>query len=305
MESALSGVSPRAQTTRKNVRGILNFFDGKKVEDRIWTGQLVLVDTPGVNLRRGLLDRSMYAAIEAALESVDLICWVADAREWMQELEDLEMDRSGDDRLAVWLKDQLKRKYSAKKWFLVLTKADMMAKAELLPLIQKTSEILPELFAIIPVVGKKPLSESDSNLQTLISTLRTESKVQAPLFGEDEWTDLNEKELLLNLLREAVFCTNFKEVPYECDCQIDHWQEPTNEKRKTEVDASILVSRESLKAILVGKAGSRIRDIGTMARRRFEQVTGTEIILRLHVKVSDRWMDRAPVLRELGYELRG
>jgi GTPase len=235
---------------------------------------------------------------------VDLICWVADAREWSQELEDLEFDRTGEDRLAVWLKDQLKRKYSGKKWFLVLTKSDLLAKPDLLPLIQKTATLIPEFRNIIPVVGKKTLSESDSNLESLVKLLRNESPVQPPLYGEEEWTDLNERELLLNLLREAIFCMNFKEVPYECDCQISNWVEAANEKRRPEVDADIIVSRDSLKAILVGKGGSKIRDIGTMTRKRFEQVTGQEIILRLHVKISDRWMERAPVLKELGYELR-
>jgi GTP-binding protein Era len=305
MESELSGVSPRAQTTRKNVRGILNFYsDESSVEKKRWTSQLVLVDTPGVNLRRGLLDRSMYAAIEAALEAVEIVCWVADAREWMEELENLEFDRPGDDRLSVWLKEQVTRKYQAKKWFLVLTKADLVEKAELLPLIEKTVKVIPSFSSIIPVVGKKKISDRDSNLASLVNLLRESSPIAAPLYAEEEWTDLNERELLLNLIREAVFCTNFKEVPYECECQITNWAEAPGVGMRPEVSADIIVSRDSLRAILVGKGGSRIKEIGTMARQRFEKVTGTEIILKMHVKISDRWMERAPVLRELGYDLR-
>jgi len=134
--------------------------------------------------------------------------------------------------------------------------------------------------------------------------LKDASREQAPLFAEEEYTDMSERDLLLNLLREAIFCTNFKEVPYECECQISNWVEPVEAKKRPEVDAELIVSRDSLKAILIGKSGSRIKEIGMMTRRRFEQVTGTEIILRLQVKISDRWMDRAPVLRDLGYELR-
>ena len=134
--------------------------------------------------------------------------------------------------------------------------------------------------------------------------MRNSSPVAAPLFAEEEWTDLSERELLLNLLREAIFCTNYKEVPYECECQISNWKEATAEGLRTEIDAEIVVSRDSLKAILIGKSGSRIKEVGTMTRRRFEQVTGTEAILRVQVKVTDRWMERAPVLREMGYELR-
>ena len=112
LESELSATSDRPQTTRTNVRGIVQRYEKKP---KRWTGQLVLVDTPGVNLRKGLLDRSMYAAIEDAMREVDIGVWVADCRSFEKDVDDAAMARSGaDDRLALWVRDQLKKKTKTK-----------------------------------------------------------------------------------------------------------------------------------------------------------------------------------------------
>ena len=106
MEVAFSGTSNRPQTTRTNIRGVIQLHD----EEKKWVGQLVLVDTPGVNFKKGLLDRSMHMAVEGALRDVDVVIWVADSRTFKRDLKDIEMKRPGSDKLAGWLVQRLEEK---------------------------------------------------------------------------------------------------------------------------------------------------------------------------------------------------
>ncbi len=299
LESELSATSDRPQTTRTNIRGILQRYEKNP---KRWAGQIVLVDTPGVNLRKGLLDRSMYAAIEDAMRDVDIGVWVADCRSFEQDIDDIAMGRSGpDDRLALWLRDQLKKK-GRTKWILVLSKVDTRSKADLLPLMEKAHEVLPEFQEIVPLAALKGLSDERSNVAGLMKVLEDLSPEGPPLYPEDSWTDLTGRELVRNLIREAIFRGSYKEVPYESDCVIDSWKDPDEGQRMAEVHATILVSRDSLKRIMVGKGGSKVKEIGITVRRRYKEITGEDIILKLFVKVMEKWTLSPARLKELGYE---
>ncbi len=301
LEAEFSGTSDRPQTTRQNIKGILQRYqiDG---ENKRWIGQHILVDTPGVNLRKGLLDRSMYAAIEEAMREVDIAIWVADCRSFEQDLDDVAMSRQGrEDRLALWLKEQVSKKTNT-KWILVLSKVDMKSKADLLPLIEKAHEVLPEFLEIIPLSAIRGLKDLKSNVNALLSILDTNAPVNPPMYPEESWTDLNSRDLLRNLIRENIFRTSYSEVPYECDCIVDLWQDPAGTKKMTEVDATIVVARDSLKRILVGKGGQNIKSIGMTVRKRYQEVTGEEIVLRLFVKVMEKWHLLPNKLKELGYQ---
>jgi len=300
LESELSATSDRPQTTRTNIRGILQRYEQKP---KRWSGQLVLVDTPGVNLRKGLLDRSMYAAIEDAMRDVDIGIWVADCRSFEKDLDDAAMGRAGpDDRLALWIRDQL-RKQGRTQWILVLSKADTKAKGELLPLIEKAHQVFPEFKEIIPLAALKGgLADARSNVGGLLRVLENLSPVGAPLYPEDSWTDLSGREVVRNLIRECIFRGSYKEVPYETDCLIDSWAEPEGKQKMAEVHATICVSRDSLKRIMVGQGGSKIKDIGITVRKRYKEITGEEIILKLFVKVIEKWTMSPTRLKDLGYE---
>ena len=302
LESEFSGTSDRPQTTRQNIKGILQRYEeDMETKEKKWTGQLVLVDTPGVNLKKGLLDRSMYTSIEEATRSVDIKIWVADCRGFEQDLDDIAMGRQGrEDRLALWLKEQVQKDTNT-KWILVLSKIDTRSKAALLPLIEKANEILPEFQDIVPLAAIRGLKDEKSNVVSLLNILDKNNPENDPLYPEESWTDLNSRELLRNLIRENIFRTSYKEVPYECDCSIDFWTEPNGKRKMHEVDATIIVARDSLKRILVGKGGQKIKEIGMTVRNRYEQVTGEKIVLRLFVKVIEKWHMLPTKLKDLGY----
>lgn len=300
LDAELSGVSARPQTTRANVKGVLQLY-GREAGRKKWTGQLVIVDTPGVNLRKGLLDRSMYAAIEDALRGVDVVVWVADCRTFRKDLDDLEQDRPGEDKLFFWLKDQINRKHKEARWILVLSKADTKSKEKLLPLIERAAQILPQFTDIIPLSALKGLKDTKGNVQALIEVLKKAAPEAPPLFPEETWTDQSARELVRSLVREAIFQGSYKEVPYESDCEIVSFAEPQGKKKMAEVDANIVVSRDSLKRILVGKGGAKIRDIGHTVRVRYKDLTGDNLVLRLFVKVEEKWQQRPKFLKELGY----
>lgn len=304
LDVAVSATSDRPQTTRTNVKGIIQLKDKKNG----WNGQLVLVDTPGINFKKGLLERSMHMAVEGALEGVDIAVWVADGRTFDKDLGDIAQKKPGADKIAGWLRETLvKAAKPAEKgeqktrWVLAINKADLMSKPDLLPLIERAATDTPQFEQIIPIAAAKGIQNKDSNLDSLMNVLESLAPEGAALYPEDSWTDLNERQLLQNLVREAVFRQSRKEVPYQTDCSIIQFIEPTGKQKRPEADVAIWVSRPSLKPIMVGAKGSRIRDIGVYARERFKEITGDDLILRLHVKVVEKWDTRTALLQELGY----
>lgn len=297
LESDLSATSDRPQTTRSNVKGILQRYN----EQKEWIAQHVLVDTPGVNLKKGLLDRSMYTSIEEAMRDVDIAVWVADCRKFERDLDDIAMGRSGqEDRLGLWLRDQIKKPEQRTKWFLVLSKVDMVDKAELLPLMEKAAEVLPEFIEIVPVAALQGLANKRSNVSGFLGVLDQNAPEGDALYPEDAWTDQSGRDVVRNLIRESIFRGSYKEIPYECDCYIESWVDAVP-GRRTEVNATICVSRDSIKRIIVGKGGSKIKDLGITVRKRYQDITGEEIILKLFVKVIDKWTQMPDRLRDLGY----
>jgi GTP-binding protein Era len=297
LDIELSATSKRPQTTRTNIKGVIQITENATK----WVGQIVFVDTPGVNFKKGLLDRAMHMSIQQATENVDCVIWLADAKSFAKDLRDIELKRPGSDKIAGWLQNLLSEKSESQDWILGLSKVDAIAKNELLPLMQKANELLPQFKAIIPlasILGKK---NPKSQIDQLIDFVKSRAPVAPAEFPQDVWTDLNEKQMIQNLIREAIFRQSFEEVPYQCDTTILRYLDPTGIKKMPEVDATLWVSKASLKPILVGNKGSRIRDIGKATRERYKQITGEDMVLRLMVKVVDKWESRAQSLAELGY----
>jgi len=310
MEVAVSATSSRPQTTRTNVRGIVQVVEGAR-DKKMWTGQIVFIDTPGVNLKKGqLLDRVMIGSVEDALNDVDVALWVGDARTWGKDLRDLELEKPGTDKALGWLRTQIAKSARARekgekatRWIVVLSKIDTLGKPELLPLIERTVKVIPEVSDIVPVAGLLGLVDDSSNLQGLLNVVKEALPSGEPLYDIDAWTDLSERNLVQQLVREAIFQFGREEVPYECDCEIIRFQEPEGSRKMPEVDATIWVGKNSIKPIVVGKGGSRIREINHQVRTRFREVTGEDLVLRIMVKVNEKWFTRARDLRELGYGL--
>ena len=174
---------------------------------------------------------------------------------------------------------------------LALTKVDLLAKNKLLPMIEKISHACPQFAHIVPVAALKGRKHVGSNLDALLGVLHDAAPLNQPSYDREEWTDTNERKLLRNLVLEAIFRQSRKEVPYNCDVSIEDFIAPVAPKTKSEVRANIWVSRKSLKPILVGQGGQRIKEIGTSARHRFKEVTGEDIVLSLiHISEPTRRM---------------
>ncbi|WP_126445481.1 GTPase Era [Sulfuricystis multivorans] len=264
----LSITSSKAQTTRHRIHGILTTE----------TRQYVFVDTPGFQTEyRTALNRAMNRAVNAALDDVDVILFVIDARRWRDE------DR------AV-----LARLPAAKPIVLVINKIDRLAdKKALLPLIA----LLAKEYAFADIV---PVSaEKDENLDTLLDVAGRHLPEAPPIFAPDELTDRSERFLAAELLREKLFRNLGDELPYGLTVEIEKFEQEGQLRR---IHAAVIVDKEAHKAIVIGKKGERLKRIASAARHDMEKLFGGKVWLETWVKVKSGWTIDERALKSLGYE---
>ena len=274
----VSIVSNRPQTTRHRLLGIATFPGG----------QLVLVDTPGLHREGGklassALNRVLNRAARGALEGVDAAALVVEAGRWDEE-----------DTLAY---DTLHA--SGLPVVLVVNQVDRIPdKAKLLPYLQRVTEGR-EFAAVHPVSALKR-----TGLDALVSSLLAQLPEQPPLYGEDEITDRSQRFLAGELLREQLMRQLGAELPYATTVEIESFTEEPSPTAGVmyRIGAVIWVEREGQKAIVIGKGGTRLRDIGKRARERMEQLFDAKVFLQTWVRVREGWSDDESALRTLGYE---
>ena len=263
----LSIVSPKAQTTRHLVTGILNSGDC----------QFVFVDSPGLQSRhRDILHRTLNRRATDVMRDADVVAFVVEALRYGTE-----------DRAA------LERIPEAHKIVVVVNKIDRIKRAaELIPFIDRLSKER-DFFAIVPVSAR-----SGKNLPELLRTLR-EALPEAPaIYPPDQLTDRDERFFAAELLREKLFQMLGEELPYRCEVVIDSFKE---EGRLRRIEATILVERDSQKGIVVGSKGAQLKQIAEAARKDMERLFDGKVYLGVWVKVRRGWTDDARVLRGLGY----
>jgi len=273
----VSIVSNRPQTTRHRLLGIAS----------VPGGQLVLVDTPGLHREGGklassALNRVLNRAARGALEGVDAAALVVEAGRWDEE-----------DALAY---DTLRA--SGLPVVLVVNQVDRVAdKASLLPYLQRINEGR-EFAAVHPVSALKR-----TGLDALVASLLAQLPEQPPLYGEDEITDRSQRFLAGELLREQLMRQLGAELPYATTVEIESFTEEPSPKAAVmyRIGAVIWVEREGQKAIVIGKGGTRLRDIGKRARERMEQLFDAKVFLQTWVRVREGWSDDESALRSLGY----
>jgi len=127
------------------------------------------------------------------------------------------------------------------------------------------------------------------------------AKIEAPVYGKEQWIAMSRDQLVMNLVREQVFQGTREEVPYEVDVECVQSLPAPKPGMRPEMDLTLWVSRPSLKPILVGRGGEKIRDLGTAVRKKYTDITGEDLILRLFVKVVEGWANHPQRLREVGY----
>lgn len=273
----LSIVSNRPQTTRHRLLGIAT----------VPGGQLVLVDTPGLHREGGkrastALNRVLNRAARGALEGVDAAALVVEAGRWDEE-----------DTLAY---EALRE--SGLPVVLVVNQVDRIAdKASLLPYLQRASE--GRTFAAVhPVSALKR-----QGLEPLVASLLALVPAQPALYGEDELTDRSQRFLAGELVREQLMRQLGAELPYATTVEIESFTEEPSPQAGVmyRIGAVIWVEREGQKAIVIGKGGTRLRDIGKRARERMEQLFDAKVFLQTWVRVREGWSDDESALRTLGY----
>ncbi|WP_135468442.1 GTPase Era [Crenalkalicoccus roseus] len=268
----VSIVSPKPQTTRFRIRAVV--LRGPS--------QVVLVDTPGIFAPRRRLDRAMVAAAWGGAQDADLALFVVDARGGLGAPVRAIAERLARARRRVWL---------------VLNKVDLVAPPALLPL-------AAELNALVPAEETFMVSaEKGSGLDRLLDRLAEAMPPGPWLFPEDELTDLPDRLLAAEIVREQVLRQTHEEVPHHATVETEQWTErPDGGVR---VDCTIYVSRPGQKAIVIGEGGARIREIGRRARAELTRLLERPVHLFLNVKERPGWDEERARLRALGLEEEG
>ncbi len=269
----IAAVSPRPQTTRRRQLGILTRQDA----------QVVFVDTPGLHIPQHKLGEYMNEEAAASLEHADLIVWMVD----------VSVAPTEEDRLIAARLAKLPRCPAV---LLALNKKDRL-KAGDLP--ARQAEYLALLPACIPV-ALCALAEEDS--RRLLDEVLSRLPEGAPFYEEEQVTDLYEREIAMDLIREAALVHLRDEIPHALGVRIDEFKERNPDLNY--IAATLLVERESHKGIVIGQGGEMLKRIGSTARRSIETMTGVKVYLELHVKVSKDWRDNPGVLKTLGYGKR-
>jgi GTP-binding protein Era len=260
-------VTARPQTTRNRIQGIVNRPNA----------QVVLIDTPGLHRPESALGRQMMGEVDAAIDAVDVIALLLDASE----------DFGLGDRRAV----ERVQRFEGKR-FLLLNKIDRIPKSELLPLIETLAKT-GNFDEIIPISALKG-DGVDRVLEKFIEYL----SAGAPLFPVDQYTDQPERFLAAEIVREKAMEATTQEVPHAVAVICDAFEET---EKLVRIRATIYVDREGQKGILIGRGGSALKRIGTLARKELETILGTKIFLELYVKVLTNWRENPLIVRQLNW----
>jgi GTP-binding protein Era len=264
----IAAVSNKPQTTRHRIQGIVTRGEG----------QIVFVDTPGVHKPGHLLNRRMMAMVHDAIMSVDLLVLMRDAS----------VSTGNGDRFVLDLVRD-----SGKPAILILNKIDKIReKARLLPLIELYSKEY-DFAEVIPISALKG-DEIDILLTEIIKHLPEGEAI----FADDELTDQSMRTIAAELVREKILESTGEEIPYVTAVVTELYDESEDDLLR--IFCAIYVERPSQKKIIIGKQGSRLKDVGTAARIEIEALAGKRVFLKLFVKVVEDWRNREGPLDDLG-----
>jgi GTPase len=260
-------VTSRPQTTRNRILGVVNRPNA----------QLVLIDTPGIHRAESALGRQMMDELGQALDGIDVLAVLIDANHGLAQGDRLALERA--------------RKFSGPV-ILVLNKIDLISKPALLPLIDALSKEGP--FAdIVPISAL-----SGDGVELVLERLLAHFPEGEPHFPADQFTDQPERFLAAEVVREKAMLLGKQEVPYAVAVLVESFEESD---RLIRIRATIQVEREGQKAILIGRGGKKIKEIGTAARVELEKILGGKIFLELNVKVARDWRDDPRRVQQLDW----
>jgi len=269
-------VSPRPQTTRHRILGVLTREDA----------QVAFLDTPGLHEPEHALGRHMVETAKAVLDEADVLVAVIDACSGI---------RTEDERVFARVKDALKRSgpgQGTRSALLAINKADAVKKPRLLPLLQAGAEakIFTECIPVSALQGE----QMDVLLGRIIASLPEGPR----WYPEEQRTDQSLTQRVGELIREQVLVHTRQEVPHAVAVLVEQM---VDGERVTSIEATILVERTGQKAIIIGRGGSMLKQIGQVARGEVERLLGRKVYLGLWVKVAESWRRDEAMLRRLGY----
>jgi GTPase len=262
----LSIITPKVQTTRHRIMGIVNGDDF----------QIVYSDTPGILKPKYKLQESMMGFVETALTDADIILYVTDIS-GKETPEGEYISRIRDHGAPV---------------IIVINKIDLSNQEELETAVAKWHEAFP-VSDIIPVSALRKF-----NLDTLLKSVIDKLPEGEAFFPKDQLTDRYERFFASEIIREKILLNYQKEIPYSVEIEIESFRE---EKKLTRITAIIHVERDTQKGIVIGHKGMMLKKTGTEARKDMEEFFGRKVYLELLVKVSKDWREKPNALKRFGY----
>ncbi|MGM9876628.1 MAG: GTPase Era [Bacilli bacterium] len=261
--------SNKPQTTRNLIQGIYNEKDT----------QIVFVDTPGIHKAHNKLGKALNKQAYFTINDVDIIIMVVDITEKI----------GNGDKFVI---DILKN-IQNKPVFLVINKIDKLPREEILSKIEEYMNLY-NFTEVIPVSARKK-----DNVDRLIEVIKKYLPDNIKYFDSDTVTNSSPEFIISELIREKVLELTDEEVPHSVTCVVEELYE---EEKIINIGASIIVDRENLKKIIIGKNGNMIKEIGTRARKDIEEYFGKKVYLDLFVKVIPKWRDKEKFLNMIGYK---
>ena len=261
--------SNKPHTTRNLIQGIYNEDDT----------QIIFVDTPGIHKAHNKLGRALNKQAYFTINDVDIIIMVVDITEKVG---------SGDKFVIDILKN-----IENKPVFLVINKIDKLPREEILSKIEEYMSLY-NFTEVIPVSARKK-----DNIDRLIEVIKKYLPDNIKYFDSDTVTNSSPEFIISELIREKVLELTDEEVPHSVTCIVDELYE---EEKIINIGASIIVDRENLKKIIIGKNGNMIKEIGIRARKDIEEYFGKQVYLDLFVKVIPKWRDKEKFLNMIGYK---
>jgi len=274
MGQKIAAVSPRPQTTRRQQLGILTLDDA----------QIIFTDTPGIHHARHKLGNFMNEEAMIAFKDSDLILFLVEGS-------------VNPDPEDLFLAELLKKSIKYLPILLILNKADRVDPGKKAALEEKYQALAPDSKLIwVSAMNGDGVAE-------VVEGIIAELPVHPPFFPPDQVTDLYERDLAADLIREATLIILRDEIPHGIAVRIDEFSERENEVAY--IEATLFVERDSQKGIVIGEKGRMIKRLGTEARRSIEEMSGRKVYLRLRVKVRKNWRNDEKSLRLFGFRGKG
>lgn len=259
--------SNKAQTTRNMIQGIYNDDDS----------QIVFVDTPGIHKPKHKLGQRLNEEAYYSIDDVDIILFLVDVTMPFGKGDNFVLD---------------KIKEANKPTFLVLNKVDKIKRDDLFNLILNYKDLY-DFKEIVPVSALK-----EKNVNELIKTLKNYLPDSVKYFPDEELTNTTIEFRAAELIREKVLRLTNEEVPHSVTCVVEKYIEKED---KAIINATIIVERDSIKSIIIGKQGAMLKEIGSKARIDIENMIGKKVYLEIFVKTIKNWRDKEKYLKELGF----